>query len=182
MWRATHRCVLLNHFGRHLDAVVEDGVEAVLLSGNSLFALLLAVDDVELRTARLVLRVDIVRLAGCCQSATLVVNTGQTYFGRDVIVERVFAKFLALLRVLAPRVARLNHEVGNDTVEQQRIVEVVLAYNLKEVVAMERSLVVQLYTYVAHRGLNQHLRTLARLHYGGLAVCRNHRSYHQIHY
>ena len=65
--------------------------------------------------------------------------------------------------------------------EQQRIVEVVLAYQLKEVVAMERSLVVQLYTYVAHRGLYQHLGTLARLHYGGLAVCRNRRSYQHTH-
>ena len=153
-----------------------------MLLGNGLLALLLAVDDVELRTARLVLRVDIVRLAGCCQGATLVVNTRQTYFGRDVIVERVFAKFLALLGILAPRVARLNHKVGNDTVEQQRIVEVVLAYQLKEVVAMERSLVVQLYTYVAHRGFNQHLGTLARFHHGGLALCRNRRSYNHTHY
>ena len=51
MRRSAYRSVLLNHFGRHLDAVVEDGVEAMLLSGYCLFALLLAVDDVELRTA-----------------------------------------------------------------------------------------------------------------------------------
>lgn len=46
--------------------------------------------------------------------------------------------------------------------EEQRIVEVVFADKLQKVVAVLRCLVVELDADVAHRRLNQHLRTFSR--------------------
>lgn len=131
---------------------------------QSALVLLASVDDVELRTARLALRVHHIRLACCRQSATLVVYLRQTNLRRNGIVERVVAEHSSLRSILAIRVASLNHEVGYDTVEQQRVVVVVLAYELKEVVTMQRRLVIQRHPNIAHRRLNKHLRSLLCLH------------------
>ena len=164
MRRAADGGVHLAHLVGHLYAVAEKLTQVVASALQSALVLLASVDDVELRTARLALRIHHIRLACSRQSATLVVNLRQTNLRRNGIVERVVAEHSSLRSILAIRVASLNHEVGYDTVEQQRVVVVVLAYELKEVVTMQRRLVIQRHPNIAHRRLNEHLRSLLCLH------------------
>ena len=162
MRRSADGAVSILHFLRHRKAVAEELLQVLASALQSLVVLLLANDNIELRAARLVQGIDDVGLACCSQRAALVENLRQAYFGRDVIVERLFAESCSFGCILAGRVASLNHKVGDDTMEEQRIVEVVFADKLQKVVAVLWRLVVELDADVAHSRLNQHLRTFSR--------------------
>lgn len=112
----------------------------------------LAPHNVELRSRTGLIWIDIVTRTGSSKHAPLVEDGWITEFGRHHgDIGFVGYEFIGC-RMTAGAVARLNHEVGDDTMEEQRVVITRLDM-LKEIVAMERRFVEELYYDVAFGSL-----------------------------
>jgi DNA repair exonuclease SbcCD nuclease subunit len=139
-----------------LDNLAKDGVGAVEVRGATL-----AGDDVELAGAGELSGVDVIAFACGSNGAVTVADIGYN-LGLKLIVEVALAEQDAWLGMAAVGVAGLNHEAGNDAMEEQRVVEVSLD-KLYKVVAMTRGLIIESQTDVAFGGLEQHLNSLCFL-------------------
>ena len=108
----------------------------------------LSPDDIELAAAALTLRVHLVAQTGSAQGTALVEELWINKLGRDGVIRSARAQHLALRSALAVRVAALDHEILDDTVEECAI-EISLLCQLQKVVTMLRSLVVEAHLDVA---------------------------------
>ena len=136
-----------------LGKLVEDvllHLHAHLLLHLLQFVLLvgLSPDDIELAAAALTLRVHLVAQTGSAQGTALVEELWINKLGWDGVIRSARAQHLALWSALAVRVAALDHEILDDTVEECSI-EISLLRQLQEVVTMLRSLVVEAHLDVA---------------------------------
>ena len=101
---------------------------------------------------------------------------GVAYLGRHGVGLFALAQLHPLGGLPAGTVARLNHEIGNDAVEQHPVV-VTPAHQLHEVVAVLRGFVVQHEADVALRRFEQHLQP-GRVG-GSLGLCGREAAPHQ---
>ena len=101
--------------------------------------------------------IDIVALTGCGNRAIAMMDSGQT-LGQKPVRQITITQQFAWLSMPAVGVACLYHEVRNDTVEKQRVIEM-FSYEFQEVVAVAGCLVVELDADVALGSLKEHLGT-----------------------
>lgn len=142
------------HFGRQRD--VGSGVETFLNLGEAGVVVYTAPYDVELAGGAATLGVDAVTLASHRYHTATMEERGQAELGLDSVVVVARAQSLSGLCMLAVQVAGLYHEVLDDAMEQQGVVDVLLD-EAQEVVAMLWRLVEKRYTNVARCGLEQYL-------------------------
>lgn len=158
----------------------ESRVESVLAIGAFLDAAIHLVEkrvgfegaapnDVELGGGTHVLGIDVVAFASGGESATLVVEGGVEYLGGDEFFFGFVADEGAWGGVLASGVAALDHEVFDDAMEEERV-EITRFGLADEVVAMERSLVVEFENDVALGGGEGDLGARLGFLGGGLLV------------
>lgn len=133
-------------------------VEPVLHLVEHIVAHAPAPNDVELVLGRLAVGVGFVALTCRRNASAFVEDFGETYFGRNLFSFFRLAEHLAGYSVAAERVASLNHEVWNDTVEEHAVVNAFVDV-FQEIVAVKRSFVVELNADVAAVGFKKYLRT-----------------------
>ena len=102
----------------------------------------------KMAAAALTLRVHLVAQTGSAQGTAFVEELWINKLGRDGVIRSARAQHLALWSALAVRVAALDHEILDDTVEECAI-EISLFCQLDEVVTMLRCLVVEAHLDVA---------------------------------
>jgi len=163
MGSATGLAIEVLQLGRHRDTMLGHGVEALayrLQLGRGEGG---APHDVELATTGATLGIDIVALTGHSQRTTTM-RMQQV----AVAVEELCLNGIAHLAVAqrGPRlcvatvgVATLNHEILDDTMEEQRVVEMFVG-QAQEVVAMQRGVVVERQEDVALGRFHQYLLAL----------------------
>lgn len=109
-----------------------------------------APDDVELAAARLATGIDLVTKSGSAERTTLVEETGID-FGFDGVAWAAHTEAFAGGSALGVGVSALNHEVLDDTVEQEAVI-IALGSELEEIVTVEGRLVIQADYDVAQSG------------------------------
>ena len=134
-----------------INDFAKDGVQAVEVGRAAATG-----DNVELAGAAAVLGVDIVAFTGCCHRAAPMDNPWRAELWFQGVTQVAIAQFLSRLCRAAVGVTSLNHEVIDDAVEEQRVVEV-LVHQLQEVVAVDGGLVVEGYADVALSSLDDDL-------------------------
>ena len=145
---AVGSCLLIGQ----LDPAVGQRVEPLLHLRKVVARERAPPDYVELAGAGALLRILVVALAGGGQYAAAVVDVGQPELGRQRVVQVALAQLCAGCGMAAERVAGLNHEVADDPVEEQRVVELV-AHQIQEIVAVAGCLVIECQPDVALGGL-----------------------------
>lgn len=151
------RLVDLDHLGCQLHRTLGDGVETLLhLRQDAVIGIHLAPDDIELAGRGATLGVLLVAFAGHGHGSPTVEYLRQTELRLLGVVEVARAESLSGFGMLAVGVAALDHEVLDDAVEEQRVVDAHLR-QFQEVVAVLRRLVIEADADVACRGLEEHL-------------------------
>ena len=97
----------------------------------------------------------VIVLARHCHRTALVIQLREAYFCRQLIAQVPVSELFARLGTLASGVSGLYHEVGNDPVKQQTVIEMCLD-KADEVVAVLRCEVGKGYPDVAFRSFEQH--------------------------
>lgn len=116
-------------------------IKTLLHIGYRGLAEALAPDDIELTGRAAHPGIDGIALACHRYRSATVIELGQSEFGLDDIVEVACAESLSRLCMLAVDIARLNHEVADDAMEEQRVVDMHLD-QLHEIIPMLGCLVV----------------------------------------
>ena len=114
---------------KSVNGFAEDGVLSVEVAAAGF-----ALNDVELRAAGFLHGIGDIALAGSGQGALLMVVTGND-FSLDLVSGAAGAELGLVLDVLCKRISALDHEVLDNAVEQQSVVEAA-GCKLDEVVAV----------------------------------------------
>ena len=170
MRRAAHLAVEVHELRRHRDAMVGlslDFLSDGLQLGGSVGA---PPDDIELTTAGATFGIGAIALASHRQGTTLM-GMEQTALAveelaLDGVVGTPLAQRHARLCTAAVRVAALNHETLDDTMEEQRVVEL-LVRQTQEVITMLGGIVVERQQDVSLCGFQTHLTALRQHRNGG---------------
>jgi len=128
-------------------------------------------DDVELRAARLLLRVRIVTLAGSGHSAALVKVLGIDELRVDAVADIAIAEQLARRSIAGVAVAGLDHELVDHAMEQHAVV-IAFANQFLEVGAVARRVAVDQEADIPRRGGHIDRKVAARRRRG--LARRNH--------
>ena len=147
----------------HGDTMVGSGLHLVADLIELLGGVGLAPDDIELTTAGTAFGILAVALARCSQCPTTVrmeqMAVGIEELSLDGIVGTPLAQRHARFSMTAVGIAALNHEVLDDAVEEQRIIEL-LVDEFQEIVAMTRRIVEERQNNLTHCGFEHHLTRL----------------------
>jgi len=108
--------------------------------------------NIEMTPATATLGIHIVAFTGHRHHSPLMEQLRHAELGLQRVANVALAERDSWLSMTAVGITRLYHKVLDDTVEEQRVVEVV-ADETEEVVAMDGRLVEELYAYVALGGL-----------------------------
>ena len=165
MGNAADGLVDLLHFGRQL--YMGGSVQTFLNLHKTGVVVYPTPNNIELTGRAAPFRINSVALTGHSDHSTTVEELWQAEFSLNGVVVVARTQALSRLGMLAVQVTALYHEILDDTVEKQGIVDMLLDV-LQEVVTMLGRLVEECNADVARGGLKQHLRCR------GLRFCTAH--------
>ena len=110
-------------------------------------------NNIELTTGWLFLGIHFISLSGSRQSPFLMKILRIYKFSRNCITYITGTQHLTFRSIFRFRITRLHHKVFYDTMKQRSIICSVFS-QFNEIISMFRSLIIQLYFDIPHRGLN----------------------------